>query len=175
MMKSEKINAYVATLAVWNVKLHNIHWNVEGHLFKGIHEYTESLYDRAAEQYDETAEILKMRGEMPVASIAESLKASVIEELPSRVFSCCEAVAVVQADMEKVAKLAREIRDAAAEADDFQVQGTFEGYLAGFAKDLWFLRAMRSDAHAGRPVMPRPKKRQRAPSAAAAKRLNKDA
>ena len=28
--------------------------------------------------------------------------------------------------MEKVAKLAREIRDAAAEADDFQVQGTFE-------------------------------------------------
>ena len=82
MMKSEKINAYVATLAVWNVKLHNIHWNVEGHLFKGIHEYTESLYDRAAEQYDETAEILKMRGEMPVASIAESLKASVIEELP---------------------------------------------------------------------------------------------
>ncbi|MBS1344988.1 MAG: DNA starvation/stationary phase protection protein, partial [Sutterella sp.] len=102
MMKSEKINAYVATLAVWNVKLHNIHWNVEGHLFKGIHEYTESLYDRAAEQYDETAVILKMRGEMPVASIAESLKASVIEELPSRVFSCCEAVAVVQADMEKV-------------------------------------------------------------------------
>ena len=84
MMKSEKINAYVATLAVWNVKLHNIHWNVEGHLFKGIHEYTESLYDRAAEQYDETAEILKMRGEMPVATIAESLKASVIEELPSR-------------------------------------------------------------------------------------------
>ena len=141
MMKSEKINAYVATLAVWNVKLHNIHWNVEGHLFKGIHEYTESLYDRAAEQYDETAEILKMRGEMPVATIAE--------ELPSRVFSCCEAVAVVQADMEKVAKLAREIRDEAAEADDFQVQGTFEGYLAGFAKDLWFLRAMRSDAHAG--------------------------
>lgn len=49
MMKSEKINVYVATLAVWNVKLHNIHWNVEGHLFKGIHEYTESLYDRAAE------------------------------------------------------------------------------------------------------------------------------
>lgn len=149
MMKSEKINVYVATLAVWNVKLHNIHWNVEGHLFKGIHEYTESLYDRAAEQYDETAEILKMRGEMPVATVTESLQASVIEELPSRVFSCCEAVAVVQADMEKVAKLAREIRDEAAEADDFLVQGTFEGYLAGFAKDLWFLRAMRSDAHAG--------------------------
>ena len=73
MMKSEKINVYVATLAVWNVKLHNIHWNVEGHLFKGIHEYTESLYDRAAEQYDETAEILKMRGEMPVATVALSL------------------------------------------------------------------------------------------------------
>ena len=84
MMKSEKINAYVATLAVWNVKLHNIHWNVEGHLFKGIHEYTESLYDRAAEQYDETAEILKMRGEMPVATIAESRRIRQGSVVPSR-------------------------------------------------------------------------------------------
>ena len=169
MMKSEKINVYVATLAVWNVKLHNIHWNVEGHLFKGIHEYTESLYDRAAEQYDETAEILKMRGEMPVATVAESLQASVIEELPSRVFSCCEAVAVVQADMEKVAKLAREIRDEAAEADDFLAISPDSPRICGsFAR----CAPMRMQ---GRPVMPRRKKRRPAPSAAAAKRPDKDA
>ena len=51
MMKSEKINVYVATLAVWNVKLHNIHWNVEGHLFKGIHEYTKCRLPRSPNRF----------------------------------------------------------------------------------------------------------------------------
>ena len=38
------LNSYIASLLVWNVKLHNIHWNVTGHLFKPVHEYTEALY-----------------------------------------------------------------------------------------------------------------------------------
>ena len=29
-MKYELLNKYVANLAVWNVKLHNLHWNVKG-------------------------------------------------------------------------------------------------------------------------------------------------
>ena len=43
-------------------------------------------------------------------------------------------------------ELAREIRNEAAEADDFEVQGMFEGFIGGFMKQLWFLRAMRSKA-----------------------------
>lgn len=109
MTNTERLNAYVASLLVWNVKLHNLHWNVTGKLFKPLHEYTEALYDKAFEAYDEVA-------------------------------------AEVEADMKKMAKLAREIRDAAAEEDDFQTQGLFEGYLAGYAKELWFLSAMRADA-----------------------------
>ena len=47
------LNSYIASLLVWNVKLHNIHWNVTGHLFKPVHEYTEALYDRAFDAYDD--------------------------------------------------------------------------------------------------------------------------
>ena len=128
MTNTERLNAYVASLLVWNVKLHNLHWNVTGKLFKPLHEYTEALYDKAFDAYDEVAELLKMKGEMPHAT------------------SSCEVVAEVEADMKKMAKLAREIRNAAAEEDDFQTQGIFEGYLAGYAKELWFLSAMRADA-----------------------------
>lgn len=38
--------------------------------------------------------------------------------------------------------LAKMIHQAAAEADDHQVQALFEGYLDGFVKQLWFLRAI---------------------------------
>ena len=47
MTNTERLNAYVASLLVWNVKLHNLHWNVTGKLFKPLHEYTEALYDKA--------------------------------------------------------------------------------------------------------------------------------
>ena len=36
---------YLANLAVWNAKLHNLHWNVVGPAFVQVHEFTESLYD----------------------------------------------------------------------------------------------------------------------------------
>ena len=51
MTNTERLNAYVASLLVWNVKLHNLHWNVTGKLFKPLHEYTEALYDKAFEAY----------------------------------------------------------------------------------------------------------------------------
>lgn len=148
MNDTQKLNTYVASLLVWNVKLHNLHWNVEGRLFKAVHDYTETLYDAAFADYDETAELLKMRGEFPVATLKDSLALSVIGETPSQPISCCAVVAEVEADLMKMTALAREIRNEAAQADDFEVQGVFEGYLARFAKELWFLRAMRSDAEA---------------------------
>ena len=142
------LNSYIASLLVWNVKLHNIHWNVTGHLFKPVHEYTEALYDRAFGAYDDVAEILKMRDESPVATLKDSLAQSVIKEGTFKTICCSEAVAMIEADMKTMQKLAAEIRDAAAENDDFQVQAQFEEFLSGFAKDLWFIRAMRTDADA---------------------------
>ena len=116
MTNTERLNAYVASLLVWNVKLHNLHWNVTGKLFKPLHEYTEALYDKAFEAYDEVAELLKMKGEMPHATLRGSVELSVVEEVAPRLFSSCEVVAEVEA------------------------------YLAGYAKELWFLSAMRADA-----------------------------
>ena len=87
-----KLNTYVANLMVWTVKLHNIHWNVVGPIFKPVHEYTEALYDQCFEAYDEVAEIQKMRGATPLSTMKDYLEAATIEEVSPRAFSCCEAL-----------------------------------------------------------------------------------
>ena len=74
MMKSCKIKTYLANLAVWNVKLHNIHWNVVGPYFVSVHEYTEKLYDEVFEAYDAVAELLKMRGKTPLSTMKAYLE-----------------------------------------------------------------------------------------------------
>lgn len=139
------LNTYLANLALWQFKLHNYHWNVTGRMFVAVHEYTEKLYDEAFDQFDAVAEVLKMRGEMPLVKTSEYQAAATIEELEGRTYSVGEVLAGVEADMTLMRDLALEIRKEAAESDDFQVQALMEGYLEGFTKQLWFLRAMKED------------------------------
>lgn len=37
------LNAFLSDLAVLNIKVHNLHWNVEGREFALIHEMTEKI------------------------------------------------------------------------------------------------------------------------------------
>ena len=71
-MKKElatQVNAYLANIGVSYIKLHNLHWNVVGSQFKAAHEYLETLYDALADVLDAIAELLKMNGEAPLASM----------------------------------------------------------------------------------------------------------
>lgn len=137
-----KLNVYLSNLAVWTAKLHNIHWNVTGGAFVQVHEFTEKLYDETFEQYDAVAEVQKMRKEMPLVKLSDFLAHATLKEVDAKDFSIDEALSLVESDMKEMTALAKEIRDEADEKGDFQVVGMFEEYLAAYAKNLWFLRAM---------------------------------
>ena len=76
-----RVNVFLSNLALLNVKVHNLHWNVEGREFKLIHELTERIYKMLQQQFDEVAEVLKMQGQMPLGSIAEYMKNATIKEI----------------------------------------------------------------------------------------------
>ena len=139
---NNKLNLYLANLAVWTAKLHNIHWNVTGQAFVQVHEFTEKLYEETFEQYDAVAEVQKMQGVMPMVRLSEFLKIATLKELDAKVFTIKEALELVKADMELMAALAKEIREEADKDGNYQVVAMFEDYLAGYAKNLWFLNAM---------------------------------
>lgn len=149
MTCTKKLNTYLANLAVWNVKLHNLHWNVTGHYFKPLHEMTESIYDEVFEAFDAVAEILKMKGEMPLVTMSDYLAAATLKEVAAKDFTAHEVVVMIEEDMKLMNALALEIRNDAAQSDDFEVQSMFEGYVAGFSKQLWFIRAMKTRHECG--------------------------
>lgn len=138
-----KMNHYLADLAVLNIKLHNLHWNVVGIHFKPLHVMTEELYDKLFESFDEVAEMLKIRGLRPAASMREYLELTCIEELPSdKDFTTKDVLNVLVSDLETLKKQAVEIRKLADEADDFNVVAYFEDQVEEIAKTLWFLDSM---------------------------------
>ncbi|MCC5908853.1 MAG: DNA starvation/stationary phase protection protein [Clostridiaceae bacterium] len=142
MKDYKKLNEYLSNLAVLNVKLHNLHWNVVGMQFVQIHEFTESMYNDVFEKYDDVAELIKIRGEKPLAKMADYLQNASIQELDKDKFSTTEVIQIVKDDLTKMKDLATEIRNAADEADDFGIVAEFEDHVAGYNKNLWFIDAM---------------------------------
>ena len=144
-MKQElavKLNGYLANIGVSYVKLHNLHWNVTGPQFKAVHEYLETLYDAFAEVLDAAAELLKMNGVLPLASMKAYLAAATIEELESRELDVSAVLHTVLADMETLKTQAEDIRREADGQNQYDVVGLMEDDLSNYRKTIWFLTAM---------------------------------
>ncbi len=142
MKDYKKINVYLSNLAILNVKFHNLHWNVVGINFKKLHEYTEELYDDLFEKFDAVAELLKMKGQMPLSRVSDYLNYASVEEIEPKEFSAKEVLEILLNDLTKMKELALEIRNEADEEGDFTVVNEFEDHIAGYNKNIWFIESM---------------------------------
>ena len=137
-----KLNTYLSNLAVLNIKIHNLHWNIVGSQFVSVHEYLESEYDKAGERLDEVAELIRMSGEFPVANLKEYLEISTIKEIEtSKEVSIKEALEIVLSDIKLQKELALEIRKEADEADNFPVANVMENHIEDYNKQIWFVES----------------------------------
>ncbi len=144
-MKKElatSLNGYLANTGVLYVKVHNLHWNVVGPQFKSVHEYLEVLYNAFADVLDDTAELLKIHKEAPLASLKSYLEVATVEELESVDVSVAKVLETLIADLTLMKKHAESVRTLADEEDAYDVVALMEDHLTNYNKNLWFLRAM---------------------------------
>ena len=141
-MHKEKLNKYLADTAVMYIKLHNLHWNVYGMQFKGVHEYLEALYDGITENMDAIAELMRMHGEYPAASMSEFLNLSDVKELSSEKIDVKSALSIVLEELQALDKQAKAIRAAADEDDAFDIVAMMEEHCAEYQKTIWFITSM---------------------------------
>ncbi len=133
---------YLANLGVLLVKFHNIHWNVVGKHFMKVHSFTEELYDQVFEDFDEVAELLKMKNIMPLSTMKDYLANATVEEVAPKDFTRQESLEMVKKDLETMKALATEIRNLADEEGDFETVAMFEDFVAFYSKNIWFTSAM---------------------------------
>ena len=142
MKNVKKVNEYLSNLAVLNVKLHNIHWNVVGKQFVRIHNLTEEIYDDLFAKYDEVAEMLKMKDEKPLVTMKDYLENTSIKESDEDEFSVEDSLEIVKEDLTLMKKLATEIRNESDEENDFEAVAIFEDHVSEYSKNIWFVNAM---------------------------------
>lgn len=135
----DKLNKYLANTGVMYIKLHNLHWNVSGVQFKAVHEYLEAIYDVFTENMDAVAELLRMHGEYPAASLKDFLELSDVNELASEKVGIKQALSIVLEELKTLDKAAKEIRSLADEDDVFDVVAMMEEHSAYYQKTIWFI------------------------------------
>lgn len=137
-----EVNKEIANLGVAYIKFHNLHWNVIGGQFKPVHEYLEVLYDSVSDSLDEVAELLKINGEYPVASLKEFLELSEIQELESKDVHFSDALVIALNDLLVLSKQAKVVRSLALEDDLIGLVDSMEGIISNIDKEAWFIRSM---------------------------------
>lgn len=88
---------------------------------------------------------MKMQNKMPAASMAEYLDKTTIDELEARDYHGYEVLEELSADCDILIASAKEVRDEADKADNFQVANLMEEYLDMYAKKSWMIKAMMQD------------------------------
>ncbi len=135
-------NKYLADIAVSYIKIHNLHWNVVGPQFKAVHEYLETIYDAYAGILDEVAEIIKMNGAYPAASLKEYLELSTVSELGAQDCKVEDAVKALLENLKFLRDEALALRKAAVSEDAFALANTLEDHIGNYDKNIWFLESM---------------------------------
>ena len=139
---AERLNPYLADLAVSFVKLHDLHWNVKGKMFVQVHQYTESRYDDMAAKLDEVAEKIIMQGEHPASSLREYLELASIKELGKESYKDEKVLEEVLSDIEHLKEEAAGLRESFDEDGVFSVVNMLEDHIVGYEKEIWFLKSM---------------------------------
>ena len=137
----EKLNEYLANQQVMYIKLHNLHWYVQGRGFFTLHAKLEELYDQTAEILDEVAERILALGGKPAASMGKALSLTRVKELKDEPISVEDTVEYLKTDVEWWVKDTEAIVKLAEEAGDVGTADLFTGYLAEYQKLLWMLNA----------------------------------
>ncbi|MCI5836360.1 MAG: DNA starvation/stationary phase protection protein [Veillonellaceae bacterium] len=138
---AKDVNVYLANLALWNIKLHNLHFNVQGSEFKAIHEFLEEIYEEVFEYYDAVAELMKQQGAMPEGSAKAYLEIATLKEIKAKDISIADALKILADDLELIIKQATDLRNAADEDGNFVLVSMLEDHVTFFSKELWFTNA----------------------------------
>lgn len=136
-----KMNEYLANQMVGFVKLHNLHWYVQGKGFFVLHTKFEELYDESAQIIDDLAERILAVGEKPVASLKKALEIATLPELEDKYISSEDAIVALHKDVEFWIEASKELVALAEEANDVSTADLFTGYITSYEKLLWMLKA----------------------------------
>lgn len=137
----DALNDYMSNLKVEVNNLYNMHFNIIGSSFYGLHKKLQEFYEKFSTMYDATAERIKMKDGFPITSLKEMENKSQIKSMISQDYTGNQVLDVLQNDFSFLSLYTKDLIDYYEKMKDFYTVGMLENNLMFFEKELWMIKS----------------------------------
>lgn len=138
---TKALNEYMANLKVETNNLYNMHFNIVGSSFFGLHKKLQDYYERVSIMYDNTAERIKMLEGYPITSLKEIENTSQIKSMISQDYAGNQVLDVLQNDFNFLALYTKDLIEYANKSNDYYTSNILNDNLNFFEKELWMIKS----------------------------------
>lgn len=136
----EILNEYMCNLKVFNNNLYNMHFNLIGQSFIGLHKKLEEYYNKIAIMYDEIAESIKILGGYPITSLKKIEELSSIKSMISRDYNSTQVFEVLDNDFTFLVEYTTDLIEYFNKNNNYYISSILNNNLMFFKKELWMIK-----------------------------------
>ena len=130
--KVDILNEYMSNLKVFNNNLYNLHFNIVGSSFFGMHQ---KLQD------DSIAERIKMLSGYPITSLKKIEDVSTIKSMRSMDYNGRQVLEVLENDFNFFVDYTKDLINIFSKEGDYYTASILEDNLKFFEKQLWMVKS----------------------------------
>ena len=134
------LNEYMANLKVLNNNLYNMHFNLIGSSFIGLHKKLEEYYNEVALMYDKVAERIKMIGGYPITSLNKIEEVSSIKSMKSMDYNADQVMNVLENDFTFLVDYTKDLIEYFDHKKDYYTTNILNDNLMFFTKQNWMIK-----------------------------------
>lgn len=135
------LNEYMSNLKVLNNNLYNMHFNIIGASFFGLHRKLQDYYEQVSLMYDSIAERIKMLSGYPITSLKKIEDTSTIKSMRSMDYSGNQVLEVLDNDFCFLVDYTKDLINIFEREGDYYTSSILSDNLKFFEKELWMIKS----------------------------------
>lgn len=134
------LNEYMSNLKVLNNNLYNMHFNIIGPSFMGLHKKLEEYYNKISIIYDDTAETIKILNGYPLTSLKTIEDISSIKSMKSMDYTGNQVLEVLDNDFSFLCEYTTDLIKYFNDKNNYYVSNKLNNNLMFLKKELWMIK-----------------------------------
>ena len=135
------LNEYMCNLKVFNNNLYNLHFNIIGECFMGLHKKLEEYYNEVALMYDKVGERIKMMNGYPSTSLTKIEEISSIKSMKSQNYTGKQVLEILDNDLTFLKDYTKDLILYFEKKNDYYTLNILNDNLNFIYKNLWMIKS----------------------------------
>ncbi len=135
------LNEYMANIKVEDNNLYNLHFNIVGMSFMGLHKKVQEYYENFNNFYDSLSERIKMLDGFPITSLVKFEETSTIKSMKSMNFNANQVLNILDNDFSFLVEYTKDLIKVFNDKNDYYTSNILNNILMYLEKELWMIKS----------------------------------